>query len=79
MIKLQRRATEEELKSLDSWYCTIFLPCEYENGQIYEKSFTENEYDAQLLFEELVNQGADPKTLEMFATVNYRIGSDEAI
>jgi hypothetical protein len=78
MIRLQRRATEEELQILDS-YSIIYLPCEFPDGNIYKRDFNKNEYDSQLLFEELVNQGADPKTLEMFATVNYRIGSDDAI
>lgn len=75
MIKLQRRATEKELEALDS-YSIIHLPCENENEEVFKQSFDRNQYDSQLLFEELVNQGADPDTLEKFATANYRMGID---
>jgi hypothetical protein len=75
MIKLQRRATEEELKILDS-YSIIHLPCENKHGEVFQLSFDKNQYDSQLLFEELVNQGADLDTLEKFATANYRMGID---
>jgi hypothetical protein len=72
MIRLQRKATEEQLE----WFnktSTIYLPCEID-GTASICGFTKKEYIAQAIFEDLVEQGANPELLVEFAKANFEIG-----
>ena len=72
MIRLQRRATEEQLESFNKT-STIYLPCEID-GNVSFCGFTKREYIAQAIFEDLAEQGANTELLVEFAKVNFEIG-----